>query len=69
MAIPKIFALQAKVMMAIAKLFALHASAIKWEQNHRAPDTYINNNYINVMNFMTMKSKDRTSRKYRKAKD
>ena len=36
------------------------------KQNHRAPDTDINNDYINVTKFMKMKSKHRTSRRNRK---
>ena len=38
---------------------------IKRQQNHRVPDTYRNNDYINGIKCFKMKSKHKTSRKHR----
>ena len=41
---------------------------IKQDQNHRVPDTFLTNGYINVKKFMKMKSKHRTDKKHSKSR-
>ena len=42
---------------------------MKWEQNHRVPKTYINNEYRNVIQFTATKSKQSRQKTPKTQKD